>query len=176
VGKIGGDVLVAVKINILATRRKDLERENVELVVVEFATESNKLALLYTFYRPPNSCPDVMQHRLYVSLQSNPESSCIILLGDFNLRAILPTPATNGSQLEESFCDLVADSFLQQFISGSPHTDVDKLDLLLCSCPEVIKYVSSLPPEQLTFPTDYNIVEFEVQYLFRRANTHCLRI
>ena len=180
VGKIGGGVLVAVKSNIHATRRMDLERENVELVVVEFATESNKTALLYTFYRPPNSCPDVIQH-LNASLQSNPESSCIILIGDFNLPAIdwsldQPTPATNGSQLEESFCDLVADSFLQQFISGSPHTDVDKLDLLLCSCPEVIKYVSSLPPEQLTFPTDYNIVEFEVQYLFRRANTHCLRI
>ena len=86
--------------------------------------------------------------------KSNPESSCIILIGDFNLPAIdwsldQPTPATNGSQLEESFCDLVADSFLQQFISGSTHIDGNKLDLLLCNCPEIIKNVSSLPPEQL---------------------------
>lgn len=45
VGKIGGGVLVAVKSNIHVTRRMDLERENVELVV-EFATQSNKTALL----------------------------------------------------------------------------------------------------------------------------------
>ncbi|CAB4006426.1 Hypothetical predicted protein, partial [Paramuricea clavata] len=94
---------------------------------------------------------------------------------DFNLPAIdwsldQPTPATNGGQLEESFCDLVADSFLQQFISGSTHIDGNKLDLLLCNCPEIIKNVSSLPPEQLTFPTDHNIIEFEVQHSFRRAN------
>ncbi|CAB4008436.1 Hypothetical predicted protein, partial [Paramuricea clavata] len=174
VGKIGGGVLVAVKSNIHATRRMDLERENVELVVVEFATESNKTALLYTFYRPPNSCPDVIQY-LNASLQSNPQSSCIILIGDFNLPAIdwsldQPTPATNGGQLEESFCNLVAVSFLQQFISGSTHIDGNKLDLLLCNCPEIIKNVSSLPPEQLTFPTDHNIIEFEVQHSFRRAN------
>jgi hypothetical protein len=72
------------------------------------------------------------------------------LIGDFNLPAIdwsldQPTPATNGGQLEESFCDLVADSFLQQFISGSMHIDGNKLDLLLCNCPEIIKNVSSLP-------------------------------
>ena len=76
----------------------------------------------------------------------------------------------NGGQLEESFCDLVADSFLQQFIYGSTHIDGNKLDLLFCNCPEIIKNVSSLPPEQLTFPTDHNIIEFEVQHSFRRAN------
>jgi hypothetical protein len=73
------------------------------------------------------------------------------LIGDFNLPALdwsldQPTPATNGGQLEESFCDLVADSFLQQFISGSTHVDGNKLDLLLCNCPEmyVCMYVCKL--------------------------------
>ena len=53
-------------------RRMDLEREDVELVVVEFTTQCNKTTILYTFYRPPNSCPDVIQH-LNTLLQSNPE-------------------------------------------------------------------------------------------------------
>ena len=170
VGKIGGGVLVAIKSNIRAIRRMDLEREDVELVVVEFTTQCNKTTILYTFYRPPNSCPDVIQH-LNTSLQSNPESSNVILIGDFNLPAIdwslnQQTPATNGGQLEESFCDLIEDNFLQQCISGSTHKDGNKLDLLLCNCPENIKNVSSLPPDQLCFPTDHHIIEFGIQQSF----------
>ena len=153
VGKIGGGVLVAIKSNIRAIRRMDLEREDMELVVVEFTTQCNKTTILYTFYRPPNSYSDVIQH-LNTSLQSNPESSNIILIGDFNLPAFdwslnQQTPATIGGQLEESFCDLIEDNFLQQYISGSTHKDGNKLDLLLCNCPEIIKNVSSLPPDQL---------------------------
>ena len=175
VGKIGGGVLVAIKSNIRAIRRIDLEREDVELVVVEFTTQCNKTTILYTFYRPPNSCPDVIQH-LNTSLQSNPESSNIILIGDFNLPAIdwslnQQTPATNGGQLEESFCDLIEDNFLQQYISGSTHKDGNKLDLLLCNCPEIIKNVSSLPPDQLCFPTDHHIIEFGIQQSFCRAKS-----
>ena len=37
VGKIGGGVLVAVRDNLHATRRFDLEKENMEFVVVELA-------------------------------------------------------------------------------------------------------------------------------------------
>ena len=175
VGKIGGGVLVAIKSNIRAIRRMDLEREDVELVVVEFTTQCNKTTILYTFYCPPNSCPDVIQH-LNTSLQSNPESSNIILIGDFNLPAIdwslnQQTPATNGGQLEESFCDLIEDNFLQQYISGSTHKDGNKLDLLLCNCPEIIKNVSSLPPDQLCFPTDHHIIEFGIQQSFCRAKS-----
>ena len=146
-----------------------------ELVVVEFTTQCNKTTILYTFYRPPNSCPDVIQH-LNTSLQSNPESSNIILIGDFNLPAIdwslnQQTPATNGGQLEESFCDLIENNFLQQYISSSTHKDGNKLDLLLCNCPEIIKNVSSLPPDQLCFSTDHHIIEFGIQKSFCRAKS-----
>ena len=104
------------------------------------------------------------------------ESSNIILIGDFNLPAIdwslnQQTPAANGGQLEESFCDLIEDNFLQQYISGSTHKDGNKLDLLLCNCPEIIKNVSSLPPDQLCFPTDHHIIEFGIQKSFCRAKS-----
>ena len=111
-----------------------------------------------------------MQH-LNTSLQSNPESSNIILVGDFNLPPIdwslnQQTPATNGGQLEESFCDLIEDNFLQQYIFGLTHKDGNKLDLLLCNCPEIIKNVSSLPPDQLCFPTHHHIIEFGIHSRF----------
>ena len=151
VGKIGGGVLVAVKLNLHATRRLDLENENIELVVIELAIENSKTALLYTFYRPPDSGPDVFQH-LNLSLQNTSESTCIALIGDFNLPTIdwsldQPTPATNGGQLEESFCDLVGDNFFQQFIKGTTHTGGNMLDLLLCNCPEIVKNISTFSPE-----------------------------
>jgi hypothetical protein len=173
VGKIGGGVLVAVKLNLHATRRLDLENENIELVVIELAIENSKTALLYTFYRPPDSGPDVFQH-LNLSLQNTSESTCIVLIGDFNLPAIdwsldQPTPATNGGQLEESFCDLVGDNFFQQFIKGTTHTGGNMLDLLLCNCPEIVKNISTFSPEQLNFPTDHHIIEFQIQQTFCRA-------
>ena len=55
-GKIGGGVLVAIKNNIHATRRMDLEREDVKLVVVEFTTQHNKTTILCKIdLKPPES-------------------------------------------------------------------------------------------------------------------------
>ena len=79
VARNGGGVLVAIRENVHATRREDLEMNNVECVAVELKMECKKSTLLYTFYRPPNSNPDIVQH-LNSSLQSTPESSCIILV------------------------------------------------------------------------------------------------
>jgi hypothetical protein len=72
-------VSVAVKLNLHATRRPDLENENIELVVIELAIENSKTGLLYTFYRPPDSGHDVFQH-LNLSLQNTSESTCTSLL------------------------------------------------------------------------------------------------
>ena len=84
------------------------------------------------------------------------------LVGDFNLPAIdwsvdQTAPVTTGGHAEdESFCDLVGDNFGQQFIAGPTHTAGNKLDLLLCNCPEIIGDVSTFTSEQCNFPTyDY---------------------
>ena len=182
VGKIGGGVLVAVKLNIHATRRLDLENKDTEFVVIELPVENSKSALLYSFYRPPDSVPDAVE-QLNLSLQNTPESSCIILVGDFNLPAIncslhQPTPTINGGLLEESLCNLVGDNFLEQFITGPTHDRGNTLNLLLCNCPEIIKNVTTLPPGQSNFPTDHYIIEFEIQktvFDYNRANFDQLR-
>ncbi len=112
--------------------------------------------------------------QLNSSLDNVPESSCIILIRDFNLPAIdwsldHPIPNNNGGLLEVKFCELVGDHFLEQLISGSMHCDGNKLDLLLCNYPETIKNVSSSTLEQFGFPIDHHIIEFEIQQQFSRT-------
>ena len=181
VEKVGGGVLVAVKANLHATRRPDLERNEIELVVVELNNTNSKPVILYTFYRPPVSGPEVFHH-LSSSLQNTSESSCIVLAGDFNLPALDWTtfdeqiPTTAGCQPENSFCDLFDDNFLQQFILGPTHNCGNKLDLLLSNCPEIITNVETSNPEQCKFPTDHYIVEFQIKLKFKRARNVKRRI
>jgi hypothetical protein len=162
-GQIGGGVLVAVRTNIESRRREDLERENIELIAVEIHKSGNKPLLLYTFYRPPQSPPNVL-NQLNSSLQDSPESSCIVLLGDFNLPTIswsenqsAPLNA-RGLVVDDIFCNFVDDNFLHQFIKGPTHITGNKLDLLLCNHPEVIENVTAVSPEEHNFPTDHHII------------------
>ena len=82
--KIGGGVLIAVKEGLQATRRCDLERDGAEFVVVQINKVYNSSVILYTYYRPPQTYSDSLK-LLNNSLLSNPESSCIVLISDFNL-------------------------------------------------------------------------------------------
>ena len=138
--------------NLHATRRLDLERNEIELVVVKLNNMNSKSVILYTFYRPPDSASPEVIHHLNSSLQDTSESSCIVLAGDVNLPALDWTtfdeqfPTTTGGQLENRFCDLIDDNFLQQFIPGPTHNCGNKLDLLLCNCPEVITNVEPSNP------------------------------
>ena len=90
-GKIGGGVLIAVKEGLQATRRCDLERDGAEFVVVQINKVNNSSVILYTYYRPPQTYSDSLK-LLNNSLLSNPESSCIVLIGDFNLPNYISWP------------------------------------------------------------------------------------
>jgi hypothetical protein len=127
----------------------------VELVVVELFKANHQSVIFYTFYRPLSPTLDSIQ-QINSSLDNIPESRCIILIGDFNLPAIdwsldHPNPNNNGGLLEDMFCELVGDHFLEQLISGSTHRDGNKLDLLLCDYAEIIKNITSSTPEKLVF-------------------------
>ncbi|CAB4005603.1 Hypothetical predicted protein [Paramuricea clavata] len=116
-GRTGGGVLVAVKETIHTKRCYDVERNNVEFVIVELFQENMKSILLYTFYRPPNSLLDSIQ-QLNSSLDDNLESACILLTGDFNLPAIdwsldHPSPTSTGGHLEDKFFDYECGNFEQ---------------------------------------------------------------
>ena len=112
--------------------------------------------------------------QLNSSLDDIPESSFVILIGDFNLPAINwsldhPNPNNNGGLLEGKLRELVGDHFLEQLITDSTHRDGNKLDLLLCNYPEIINNVTLSTSEQFGFPTDHHIIEFEIQQTFARA-------
>ena len=171
----GGGVLVAVKDTISVKRRFDLEDNSIELVVVELSQINNQSIILYTYYRPPGSPLDDIQ-QLSSSLANIPESSCVLLVGDFNLPAIdwsfdQPSPSNVGGHLEDKFFELFADYFLEQLIPGPTHRGGNKLDLLLCNCPEIIKRESTSSPEQSGFPTDHHILVFKIQKLISRAKS-----
>ena len=164
---------MAIKGYIQASRRLDLEREDVEQVVVELKRCHEKSVLLYCFYHP-NTSPDPI-FKLNSSLCDNSESACIIVLGDFNLPELnwsgdQTAPINNGSRADHNiFCDLMGDNFLQQFIPGTTHLAGNKLDLLLCNWPEVIGSVRSFHPRDGLFPSDHYVVEFEIILKFKRA-------
>ena len=78
--------MIAVKDTIRVERRTDLEKNNVELAVVQHFKANNQSIILYTFHRPSFTLDPIQQ--LNSSLDNIPESSCIILIGDFNLPAV----------------------------------------------------------------------------------------
>lgn len=66
--------MVAIKTDLQAFRRLGLEKENTELIVVEIKTLNCFSVILYTFYGPSGSSPEIL-HDSNSSLQSNAESS-----------------------------------------------------------------------------------------------------
>ena len=170
-GKIGGSVLVAIKSELEALHRPDLERPDCELVVVQIKNLNSKPVILYTFYRPPNSTHNSLNER-NDSLQSNVEKDYVVVVGDFNLPELRwsedqTTPNGSTGQTGELFCELFNDNFLQQHIVGSTHSGGNTLDLLLSNHPEVIHDVRSLSDEQ--FPSDHYPIEFFMKQTFKQA-------
>ena len=64
-----------------------------------------------------------------------------------------------------SFSELVGDYYPQQLISGPTLRDGNKLDLLLCNYPEIIR----TSPDLHGYPTNHHILEFTIQENFFRS-------
>lgn len=172
--KTGGGVPIAVKSDLQSIRHNDLERNATEMVVVEIFTCSKSL-LLYTFYRPPGSNNVDLNH-LNSSLRSNSESRCVLVVGDFNIPASLDWTDSSspvnigGNVIGDNFFNLMGDNFLFQLVHCPTHIAGNKLDLVLCNCPEVIDGVSTHSLGVTQFPSDHYIIDFSVRVKFHRAN------
>ena len=169
-GKIGGGVLVAIKLELEVLHRPDLERPDCELVVVQIKNQNRKPATLYTFYRPPNSTHNSLNE--LNDSQSNVEKDCVVVVDDFNLSELKwsedeTTPTNSTGQTGETVYELSNDNFLQQNIMGYTHIGGNKLDLLLSNNPEIIRDVRVLCDEQ--FPSDHFPIEFFIKQSFKRA-------
>ena len=144
-------------------------------MVVQFNKVNTSSVILYTYYRPPQYYSDSLK-LLNNSLLSNPECSCIVLVGDFNLPYISwldsqsTTPVNNGGCANaEDLCELVGENFLHQFIEGSTHRAGNKLDLLFCNSAEKLCDVLTFFPNEYNFPTDHHIIEFSIRTKFTKA-------
>ena len=65
---------LAVAVQLTITFKSPTHTHDTELIVIEVVTSNSKPVILYIFYRPPDSTPDVFQS-LNNSLQRNKESS-----------------------------------------------------------------------------------------------------
>ena len=128
---------------------------------------------LYTVYLPEPRQDEL--HQLNSSLQENSESASVVVVGDFTLPTLNWSPdesslENNGGSTENNeLCVLMKDNFLQQFIKGPTHIAGNKLDLLLSNWPVMIEHVSTLTPEESTFPSDHYLVNFSIWLKFKRA-------
>ena len=98
----------------------------------------------------------------------------MLIVGDFNIPALDwsdPSSPVNigGNAAGDKICHLMGDNFLFQLIDGPTHIAGNKLDLLLCNCPEVIEDVITHSPGTSEFPSDHYIVEFSIKVKFQRA-------
>ena len=136
-----------------------------------FSLGSPKL-IIGVFYRPPNDNIDSLLE-LRSNLDKLDESCRLILVGDINLPKIdwsqdYPIPASNNNQNEELFCEIIADNFLGDSVTGSTHMQGNKLDCLLCNDTSMISNVTCTQPYNI-FPTDHYLINFEINICCSRA-------
>ena len=81
----GGGICVYVTNNIYATRRTDLELNDIECIWIEVSLNNKKL-LIGTFYRPPTSKPPTLKSiENSIGLACDTDINDILIVGDFNL-------------------------------------------------------------------------------------------
>ena len=84
--RIGGGVMLAFRNNILSIRRKDLERDQTEMLGCEIRPETKKKLLVLVFYRPPNTdLKYIKDFKKALKLACKANFDSMIVCGDFNL-------------------------------------------------------------------------------------------
>ena len=89
-GDSHGGIAVYVRNGIPCKRRNDLELTSIECLWLEINIRNRK-TLIGTFYRPPNSTPQVLTDiENSIGLAFDTGTSDIVILGDFNLNILNP--------------------------------------------------------------------------------------
>lgn len=142
-GRKGGGVLVAVKNSCIASRRCDLERKNLEMVVTEIQSANSSNLIVAVFYRPPDSSPNFFDEfeAFLHSVDTLNSNKKLVILGDFNLPKI-DWPNLSASSLtghEFDFCETLKDFYLTQMVLSPTRITDDTqsiLDLVITNHPE----------------------------------------
>ena len=167
--KRGGGVLIAVKSDIHATRRSDLET-NCELVAVEVMPTRGSKFLVGSYYRPPSTKDDYLMELKNFLNAAECEPMPLYLCGDFNLPDINwdYQLAPGFDNINSLFCEIINDSNLIQ-MNHAPtriHNNTSNiLDLVFTNQPERISDISTFD-SQLT--TDHLGVQFKIKTILKR--------
>ena len=131
----GGGVALLINDNLPCKRRTDFEVDGLELLWVETIFR-NKSLLCGVCYRPPGMSQDqvaefISQLRFSFELISNlNDTSCLVLLGDFNDRCSNWESDHADSELGTQLVDLLADFDYSQLIDESTRNQ-NILDLII---------------------------------------------
>ena len=169
----GGGVMLLVRNNIPTTRRYDLE-SRCELMWIELSLNALKI-LVGVFYNPPGSNIDALL-QLRETLAAVPESSNILLCGDFNLPTINwgpnPPSVSTSNSAANILCDIVDDFNLSQLVLEPTRLD-NILDLLLTNRADIVNdlvVADGLPG------SDHDGIFFTLNVLKKRVPTHHRRM
>ena len=167
----GGGVMLMVRNNVPTTRRSDLE-SLCELMWVELSLNALKI-LVGVFYNPPSSNTDALL-QLHGTLAAIPDSSNILLCGDFNLPTINwrldpPSAPTSNSAM---LCNIIDDFNLSQLVLEPTRLD-NILDLLLTNRADI---VSDLIVADGLPGSDHDGIFYTLNVIKKRITTHHRRM
>ena len=128
----GGGLLVYIKNGVCASRRTDLEHENLECIWTEIKPVKSKSFLVGNIYRPPNS--SIQWNANFEDCMENVlrEDKEIYLMGDIN-RDLL------NNQIKTAWTDYMEPFGLTQLVSEATRVTSDSrtlIDHIYSNCPE----------------------------------------
>ena len=117
-GRKGGGVLLVVKNSCMTSRRCDLERATLEMVVTEIQSANSTNVIAAVYYRPPDSSDRFFDEfeAFLNSVETTEGNKKLLILGDFNLPKIDWKNLTTCSPAELNFCETLKDFYLSQMI------------------------------------------------------------
>ena len=98
-GRNGGGVCIYVRSNINFQLRADLSPNNLECLTVEITKPRSKPFLLSTWYRPPQSSPDLFSTFERIIDKIDAENLELYLMGDLNCNLLSEVVSNNSSHL-----------------------------------------------------------------------------
>ena len=98
-GRNGGGVCIYVRSNINFQLRADLSPNNLECLTVEISKPRSKPFLVSTWYRPPQSSPDLFSTFERIIDKIDAENLELYLMGDLNCNLLSEVVSNNSSHL-----------------------------------------------------------------------------
>ena len=104
---------------------------------------------------------DLYLHDLFLTLQSLPNDSHLIILGDFNFPDINWSTLTAASPLSSSFCDKLFSMNLIQHVNESTHLHGNILDLILSNDLNLFDNIS-VDSAICSAKSDHHLISFNI--------------